>query len=67
MARARRRGITAVVVSLNAEDRAAGVMAAEIGGEVVRLDSIGDPASAGRSDYLKLMHFNAKTLAGALR
>lgn len=67
VARARREGTTAIVVSLNTENRAAQVLADEIRGSVIGLDSIGDPASDERSDYLKLMLFNAKTLADALR
>lgn len=67
VARARRDGVTVVAVSLNAENRAAQVLAGEIRGRVTGLDAIGDPASADRSDYLKLMHYNAKALADALR
>ncbi len=65
--RAKRDRVRAVVVSLNAEDRTALVLAGEIGGKVVRLDGIGDPDSADRQDYLHLMQFNSKTLAENLR
>ena len=65
--RAKRDRVRAVVVSLNAEDRTALVLADEIGGKIVRLDGIGDPGSVDRSDYLHLMHYNAKTLAEGLR
>lgn len=65
--RARRDGVTAIVVSLSSEDRAAQVLADEIGGTIVKLDGIGDPESADRSSYLKLMQYNARELARALR
>jgi zinc transport system substrate-binding protein len=64
--RARRDGVTAIVVSLSSENRSAAVLAGEIKGTIVGLDGIGDPGAEDRSDYLKLMYFNAKTLAGAL-
>lgn len=65
--RAKRDRVRTVVVSLNAEDRTARVLAGEIGGTIVRLDGIGDPGSADRTDYIHLMQYNAKTLARSLR
>jgi zinc transport system substrate-binding protein len=65
--RAKRERVRAVVVSLNAEDRTARVLADEIGGIIVRLDGIGDPGSTDRPDYLHLMMYNARTLAEGLR
>ena len=65
--RAKRDRVRVVVVSLNAEERTAGVLAGEIGGMIVRLDGIGDPRSSDRSDYIQLMLYNAKTLAQSLR
>lgn len=65
--RARRDGVTAIVVSLSSEDRTARVLAGEIQGTIVRLDGTGDPASADRSTYLKFMKYNAEKLADALR
>jgi len=65
--RARRDSVTAIVVSLSSEERTARVLAGEIGGTIVKLDGIGDPGSAERSTYLKLMDYNAKKLAEALR
>lgn len=64
--RARRDKVRAVVTSLSSEDRGAQVLADEIGGRIVRLDGIGDPAAPDRADYLKLMYRNAKALAGAM-
>jgi zinc transport system substrate-binding protein len=64
--RAHRGRVSAIVISLSAEDRTASVLASEIGGTIVRLDGIGDPESADRTDYLRLMQYNAKTLAEAL-
>jgi zinc transport system substrate-binding protein len=65
--RAKRDRVTTVAVSLNAEDRTARVLAGEIGGEIVRLDGIGDPGSSDRPDYINLMLYNAKALAQSLR
>ncbi len=65
--RARRDGVTAIVVSLSSEDRTARVLAGEIGGTVVKLDGTGDPGSDDRSSYLKMMDYNARKLAEALR
>jgi zinc transport system substrate-binding protein len=65
--RARREKVTAIVVSLSSENKTAEVLAGEIGGSIVRLDGIGDPNVPERSDYLKLMYYNAKTLSGAMR
>ena len=64
--RARRERVRAVVTSLSSEDKGARVLADEIGGRIVRLDGIGDPSAADRSDYLKLMYRNAKALADAM-
>jgi len=65
--RAKRDRVRVIVVSLNAEIKAALVLANEIRGTVVRLDGIGDPDSDDRSNYIKLMLYNAQTLAAALR
>lgn len=65
--RARRGKVKVIAVSLDAEVKAARVLASEIAGTVVILDGIGTPAEGGRSDYLKLMQYNAKALADALR
>jgi hypothetical protein len=42
-------------------------LADEINGAIVELDGIGDPGSPDRSDCIKLLYYNAKTLAAALR
>jgi zinc transport system substrate-binding protein len=65
--KARRDHVTAIVVSLNSEKKSARVLAGEIRGTIVGLDGIGDPDSPERSDCLKLLYYNAKTLAAALR
>lgn len=65
--RARRDGVTAIVVGLSSEERTARVLAGEIKGDIVRLDGTGDPASADRSTYLDVMKYNAETLAKALK
>jgi zinc transport system substrate-binding protein len=65
--RARRNQVTTIVVTLDSEKKAARVMADEIGGTIVELDGIGDPGSPDRSDCLKLLYYNAKKIADALR
>ncbi len=65
--RARQEGIAVIVMSENVDDRAARVLAKEIDGRIVRLDGIGDPGVPDKSDYIKLMRFNAAALASALR
>jgi zinc transport system substrate-binding protein len=64
---ARRNHVTAIVVTLNSEKKSAQVLADEINGAIVELDGIGDPGSPDRSDCIKLLYYNAKTLAAALR
>lgn len=65
--RAKRDQVTVIVVGLSAEAKAALVLASEIAGTVVPLDGIGAPQASDRSDYLKLMYYNAKTLADAMQ
>jgi zinc transport system substrate-binding protein len=65
--KARLNHVTAIVVTLNSEKKTAQVMAGEIKGTIVELDGIGDPGSTDRSDCLKLLYYNAITLAAALR
>jgi len=65
--RARRNHVTAIVITLSSEKKLAQVMADEIEGTIVELDGIGDPGSPDRSDCLKLLYHNAKTIAAALR
>jgi zinc transport system substrate-binding protein len=65
--KARRNHVTAIVVTLNSEKKTAQVMAGEIKGTIVELDGIGDPDSPDRSDCLKLLYYDAKTLADALQ
>lgn len=65
--RARRDRVGAIVVGLSSEEKSARVLAGEIGGTLVMMDGIGDPGSGDRSTYLKLMEYNAKRLAEALR
>ena len=64
---ARRDHVTTIVVTLNSEIKIARVMAGEIKGTIVELDGIGDPDSPDRSDCFKLLYYNAKKLAAALR
>lgn len=64
---ARLKGVTLIVMSEGVDDRGARVLAKEIGGRIVRLDGIGDPDAVDRSDYIRLMRYNATALAGAFR
>src|SRR3990172_9211975 len=65
--RAKKNRVTVIVVSLAAEARTARVLAREIRGTIAQLDGIGNPDEKERSDYLKLMLYNASRLAEALR
>ncbi len=46
--------------------KAANVIASEVGGKVVILDPLGDPADPGRDSYLKMMRYNTEQLAYGL-
>ena len=61
-----RENVRVIVVGLTAENRATEALAREIGGRVLRLDSIGDPTDEERSSYVRLMEYNAKLLSLAL-
>jgi zinc transport system substrate-binding protein len=65
--RAKKDNVSVIVVGLSAEAKAARVLAREISGTIVPLDGTGAPDESERSDYLKLMRYNAKTLADAMR
>ncbi len=64
--RSRREGVKAVVVDLNVKSALAESLVREIGGRLVKLDSIGGPGIPGKATYIDLMETNAKTLADAL-
>jgi zinc transport system substrate-binding protein len=64
---ARKNHVRIIVIGLNVESKAAGSLANEIKGQLIRLDTIGDPDQPERSDYIDLMTYNAKQLSEALR
>jgi len=64
---ARREGITVVVIGLKLQSSAAEGLVREIGGKLVRLDSIGDPKRSDRSTYASLMLHNARVLSASLK
>ncbi len=64
--KARRRGVTIVVADLGEPGGTAMSLVAEIGGHIVQLDGIGDPAVPEKSSYIAMMEDNAKRLAAAL-
>ncbi len=64
--KARSENVRVVVVDLNVESRAAEALVREIDGVLLRLDVIGSPDVAERSNYFRLMKDNAKKLAAAL-
>jgi ABC-type Zn uptake system ZnuABC Zn-binding protein ZnuA len=55
-----------VVIGLHAESRAAETLVREIRGQLVRLDTIGNPEDHQKNSFLNLMKSNANTLARAL-
>jgi zinc transport system substrate-binding protein len=65
--KAKAEGVKAVIVRLNVESQTAESLAKEIEGEIVHLDSIGNPEVPEKATYLKLMKYNAKKLAEALQ
>lgn len=64
---AQREGITVVVIGLKLQSSAANSLVREIGGKLIRLDSIGDPKRAERSTYASLMLHNARVLSESLK
>jgi len=55
-----------IVIGLNADNTTAVSLANEIGGNIIRLDTIGDPNIPERAGYLEMMNFNASALHQAL-
>lgn len=64
--KAKENQVKVIVIGLNLESKAAEVLKREIHGVLVRLDSIGSPKLNGKSNFLEMMNYNAKTLADAL-
>ena len=62
----RRENAKAVVIGLHLKSRAAQALAREVGGQLVQLDSMGDPEDPEKNTYVKLMMDNARRLADAL-
>ncbi len=60
--RIRKAGAAVIVAEPQLNDKAARVLAAEVGAEVVWMDPIGTPDEAARSTYLKLMRYNLENL-----
>jgi ABC-type Zn uptake system ZnuABC Zn-binding protein ZnuA len=63
---ARRSGARALLVEPQQSLRVARAIAGEIGATLVHVDAFGDPQSAERSSYERLMLFNARAFAAAL-
>lgn len=64
--KAGKRSVRVITTELRVQSPEIDAMAREIGGFIVRLDTIGDPDIKGRSTYLELMEYNSAALAGAL-
>ncbi len=60
--RIRKVGSAVIVAEPQLNDKAARVLAAEVGAEIVWMDPIGTPDRAERSTYLKLMRYNLENL-----
>lgn len=60
--RIRKAGAAVIVAEPQLNDKAARVLAAEVGAEIVWMDPIGTPDRPERSTYLKLMRYNLKNL-----
>ena len=60
-------GVKVIVIGLNVESSTAESLARETGAELLRLDTLGDPGKDDRNSYLKLMEYNGRRLAEALK
>jgi len=64
--KARSGRVRVVIIDLKVQSGAAIALARETGAVLLKLDSLGDPDDPNRSDYLRLMEYNARRLAKAL-
>ncbi len=64
--RARAEHVRVVIIDLKVQSGAAASLAREAGAVLLQLDSLGDPNDSARSDYPRLMEYNARLLAKAL-
>ena len=59
---AKKNNIKIIIVDIDLKSRAAETLVSEIGGRLVKLDSMGSPSKAGRSDFIDLMLYNTEIL-----
>ena len=64
--KARELGVTTIFAEPQLSNKAARVIAAELGGKVLVLDPLGSAQTPGRNSYLALMRHNLSILAGGL-
>ncbi len=64
---AQRDGVKRIVIGLDVQSETVQSLANEISGQILRLDTIGDPSDPERSSYCALMRTNARRLAVAFR
>ncbi len=59
---AKKNNIKIIIVDLDLKSRAAETLVMEIGGRLVKLDSMGSPSKADRSNFIDLMMYNTEIL-----
>lgn len=64
---AREENVSVIIIGLNLESKSVSALQREISGELVRLDSVGNPDDEARSTYIQLMRYNAEKLSEALK
>lgn len=64
--RAKEQHVKVIVTGLYTQKKAAGTLAREIDGVLLKLDPIGDPAVDARATYLKMLYHNALLLSSSL-
>lgn len=64
--KSKRDKVKMIIVDLDLKSIAADSLAAETGGYLVRLDSMGSPDKPGRSDFIELMNYNSEIIYAGL-
>lgn len=65
--KAKLENVKTIVIGLGVESKAAVALAKEISGEIIQLDTMGDPENPVKSNYIALMKENVRLLVEALK
>ncbi len=63
---AKKNNVKIIIIDLDLKSRAAETLVSEIGGRLVKLDSMGSPLKSGRSNFIDLMLYNTEILYSEL-